>query len=219
MFSVRNVSTPLFAKLPQRKKSIRRKPSSISTLFETSPPTTLESDLVDEERVEQELDLPMWQKESLYSLSSQDVASTFYPVSKKEEVGICNNKGPTKSYEPNVLDKKVFKAALQLFNKEMELLTNDSAPSSSSTFDVPKVAQRWECKGNVQASLQLCVMCKDIGKVRTYKETYYLNVMEKTQYRTILCKRCLAFLLRKHVGSCLITIKQRLRELGMENLT
>ena len=72
---------------------------------------------------------------------------------------------------------------------------------------------RWECKGQVRACLQMCVWCKDVGKVRSRKEKYYMDVHEVRRYRTILCQGCLGNVLHKHVGSCPDEIKAKLREL------
>ena len=47
----------------------------------------------------------------------------------------------------------LFTLALKLFNKQVEF------PYQSST-----VSQRWESKGKVRVSLQLCGLCKDMGK-------------------------------------------------------
>jgi len=62
--------------------------------------------------------------------------------------------------------------------------------------------QRWECKGEIQACFQLCVSCRDVGKMKNYRESYYLDVLEVSKYRTILCKSCLGYLLKQTVGCC-----------------
>ena len=73
--------------------------------------------------------------------------------------------------------------------------------------------QRWECKGEVRTSFQLCVLCQDLMKGRSHNDTYYLNVTEVQIYRTILCKGCMGYILHKHVGTSLSEIEQELKEL------
>ena len=114
----------------------------------------------------------------------------------------------TSAFHPNYPDEKVFRAALELFNKRNEVCHQNNSSSNS--------LQKWECKGNVRASFQLCVVCKDVGKLRAGMERYYLDVLEVSMYRTILCKRCLGFILYKHVGNCLTEIKELLNQ---ENIT
>ena len=104
-----------------------------------------------------------------------------------------------------ILTKKVFKAALELFNKQIDV----SHRTSSST----SVSHRWECKGEISVSLQMCVSCKDIGKMRSRSDKYYVDVMEVQKYRTVLCKGCLAYILHENVGSCLRKIEEELQEL------
>ena len=72
--------------------------------------------------------------------------------------------------------------------------------------------QKWEYKGEVKVSLQLCAMCYDVGKVKSHMEQYYIDVLEVRKYRTILCKGCLAYVLWVHVGNCLSEIEDMLEE-------
>ena len=103
-------------------------------------------------------------------------------------------------FHPHYPEEKVFKAALELFNKQ-----NEECYQRSAT---PSVLRKWVCKGDVRVSFQLCVLCKDMGKFKDSKETYYLDVLEVTMYRTILCKKCLGYILHEHVGSCLTEIEE-----------
>ena len=66
------------------------------------------------------------------------------------------------------LDEELFEAALDLFNKQMEI--------SEGITSVDR--QRWECKGKIRVSLQLSVFCNDVGKVKSHKDTYFLDVLE-----------------------------------------
>ena len=106
----------------------------------------------------------------------------------------AQNTHHVKPFHPQYPNEVVFQAALDLYNKQMEEMNEN--PSCS------KSPQRWEYKGQIRASLQLCVLCKDIGKAKSFKEKYYLNVLEVKKYRSILCNGCLGYILCKHVGTC-----------------
>ena len=80
-----------------------------------------------------------------------------------------------------------FTNALECYNEQLQ--HSDGETNS---------AKRWECKGEIQASFQLCILCKDIGKPKSYKEKYFLNVNEIKQNRTILCKGCLGYLMKNN---------------------
>ena len=124
--------------------------------------------------------------------------------SHDEETKPTSSKAETQ-FSLHYPNEEVFTAALELFNKQIEVCVT----SESST-----VAQRWECKGEIQASFQMCVLCKDVGKAKSHRDTYYLDVKEIRRYRTILCKGCLACILQKHIGTSLEDIEQKLRELN-----
>ena len=110
---------------------------------------------------------------------------------------------PFRFYYPS---GKIFSKALELFNKQMESSLENSGCSK-------KPHQRWECKGEIRVSLQMCVWCKDMGKVRSHTDKYYIDVMEVKKYRTILCKGCLGHVLYKQVGNCPTQIQKKLGEL------
>ena len=97
------------------------------------------------------------------------------PTSNKEE-------GKPQHYHYS--NDKLFQTALKLYNK------------------LPKTVERWEYKGEVKACFQLCVSCRDVGKLKSFEERYYLDVLEVKKDRTILCKSCLGYLLQENVGSC-----------------
>ena len=102
-------------------------------------------------------------------------------------------------------DNKSFNMALQLFNKQME-----TADCTSGSSNIP---QKWEYKGEIKVSFQLCVLCHDVGKVKSRRDKYYLDVMEVRKYRTVLCKGCLEKILYKTVGNCPHEIQRRMNEL------
>ena len=43
--------------------------------------------------------------------------------------------------------------------------------------------QKWEYKGEVKVSLQLCAMCYDVGKVKSHIEQYYIS----ESFTTVVC--------------------------------
>ena len=131
----------------------------------------------------------------------------YVPVIREEkeesngESSKMSKKNHLKSFHSYYSSNETFNTALEEFNQKME--ESCSAPGSSMA------PQRWECKGKVRVSFQLCVMCKDVGKVRSETDTYYLDVLEIEKYRTILCKGCLAYLVHKKIGSSIYVIEKK----------
>ena len=142
--------------------------------------------------------------QSLSASVESHIWSKYYDPSHAEKLASSSGSRP---FHPHYPKESVFKAALELYNRQLELSWENGAGEGSS-----KNQQRWECKGQIQASFQLCVLCKDIGKVKCSREKYYLNVLEVRKYRTILCKVCLGFLLSQNVGACAAQIQRRLKE-------
>lgn len=205
MFKVHNLSTPLLKKLPSLPKA-RSKRSNSSTaialaVLNATPINVLQPNTPTEQQ---------WVEYNLHPPPHGDTANHLHELTS-QDVLPCSFIGFEgdfpKPFHSRYPDEKVFKAALELYNKQME---------SSHQGGSSRGAQRWECKGEVRASFQLCVLCKDIGKVRSESEKYYLDVMEVRKYRTILCKGCLGYILHKHVGSCLTRIEEKLREYKVE---
>ena len=113
---------------------------------------------------------------------------------------------PLRKFQSPYEDDETFDAALQLYNRQME--TTNAGTSASSN-----ISQKWEYKGEIRVSFQLCVMCDDVGKVKSGRDKYYLDVMEVRKYRTILCKDCLGYILDKHTGRSLSEIQRKMNEL------
>ena len=112
---------------------------------------------------------------------------------------------PARKFTSPYEDDETIGAALQLYNKQME-----TADGTSGSSNIP---QKWEYKGEIKVSFQLCVLCHDVGKVKSRRDKYYLDVMEVRKYRTVLCKGCLEKILYKTVGNCPHEIQRRLIEL------
>ena len=96
---------------------------------------------------------------------------------------------------PLYYDKQLFSVALELFNRK---------GSQEAIHDGKKLVTKlyyWECKGKVNAGQQLCTNCRDVHKRRNYEDDYFIDVMERKQYRTILCRNCMSKLLQISVGS------------------
>ena len=92
-------------------------------------------------------------------------------------------------------DKQLFSVALELFNRKGTQETIRDGKKLVTKF------YYWECKGKVNAGQQLCTNCRDVHKRRNYEDDYFIDVMERKQYRTILCRNCMSKLLKISVGS------------------
>ena len=141
---------------------------------------------------------------------------------RKEESSTLFSPSQEKGPRPFQYDNdKMFKTALKMYNRRMQNfdvgVTNGGDNAKNDADDVVggsgvgsvggggkkyMKVQRWECKGEIQACFQLCVSCRDVGKMKNYRESYYLDVLEVSKYRTILCKSCLGYLLKQTVGCC-----------------
>ena len=170
-------------------------------LLQASPINVMEDGLV-AERFRQRMNFKQQsistkRHECLYN-GSKLSTSTALPV----HVNKPRQLHPLYCYYPT---EKEFLLALELYNKEAEVCRGRAGNTSA--------LQRWECKGEVRASLQLCVMCKDVGKVKAQREKYYIDVMEVKMYRTIFCQGCLGSVLHKNVGNCVKEIEERLQKL------
>ena len=49
----------------------------------------------------------------------------------------------------------------------------------------------WKCVGKVRVAMKLCTNCFDNGKVKNKEDFYFINTLEKTKTRVILCYSCL----------------------------
>ena len=72
----------------------------------------------------------------------------------------------------------------------------------------------WDCKGAVRAGQQLCVKCRDLGKMKNKLDIYYIDTMEIKRVRTIYCKGCFGRLLKSNVGTDEVTIRKQLTEIS-----
>ena len=111
-------------------------------------------------------------------------------------IQIFQNVGENKdACAPLYYDKQLFSVALELFNRK---------GTQEAIHDGKKLVTKlyyWECKGKVNAGQQLCTNCRDVHKRRNYEDDYFIDVMERKQYRTILCRNCMSKLLQISVGS------------------
>lgn len=111
-------------------------------------------------------------------------------------IQIFQNVGENKdACTPLYYDKQLFSVALELFNRK---------GTQEAIHDGKKLVTKlyyWECKGKVNAGQQLCTNCRDVHKRRNYEDDYFIDVMERKQYRTILCRNCMSKLLQISVGS------------------
>ena len=122
-----------------------------------------------------------------------------------------NLKVPEEKQTFHYPDKKVFNAALELYNKQK---ASEKVIGKGCSTSHKK--QHWECKGEIRASFQLCTTCKDLGKAKSFSELYFIDVMEVCKYRTILCIGCFGYILKEKVGTCLRDIEEKLKILREE---
>ena len=194
MIKIHNLSTPILkkiSKMPKTRSKRSTKPTVSVALVNACPLC------VENRTIEALVDckVPVSSKKSSYDNDTLEQSSSNESISNLPDASL-------KPFHPCYPDEKVFNAALELYNKQME---NGRYRSSSGS-------KKWECKGKIRVSFQLCILCKDVGKVRSEMDTYYLNILEVRKYRTILCKGCLGYILHKHFGNALSEIETHLDE-------
>ena len=139
----------------------------------------------------------LFSKETVYSVNERDLSEDF--ISANPE-GVDNAK-VLQPLNSHYASEKLFEDALDLFNKELELYQGMSGYSI--------VSQRWECRGKIRVSFQLCVLCRDVGKVRSHTDKYYLDVMEVRKHRTVLCQGCLACVVHRYFAKRASEMEER----------
>ena len=194
-----NLSTPLVKKIKEIPKSRSRRSirPKVSLALINACPLNVNNNVLETLCDYQE---PVTSEQNRYD---RNTSKQNYPKNSTSNLRDCSSK----PFHPCYPDEKVFNAALELFNRQMERTNSKSSNGS----------QKWECKGKIRVSFQLCILCKDLGKVRSDMDTYYLNILEVRKYRTILCKGCLGYILHKHFGNTLSDIVTKLKELSIQN--
>lgn len=67
--------------------------------------------------------------------------------------------------------------------------------------------------GHARVSVKMCTQCRDISKDRTGKDWYFMDLMEISQQRTILCLECMGEVVKQEVVGTPQDIAQELLDL------
>jgi len=59
----------------------------------------------------------------------------------------------------------------------------------------------FECKGAIRVSQRMCTRCRDVDKLITRTDLYYVDMTERIKERTVLCHGCLGIILKRYIGS------------------
>ena len=102
------------------------------------------------------------------------------------------------TYRSSFKSRRRFAEALELLNRRnLKFHINETSTAEKKFI----CRYFWQCKGKVCARQQLCTTCRDVGKVKSCEELYYIDIMEIAQSRSILCTRCMDALLLRTVGT------------------
>ena len=69
----------------------------------------------------------------------------------------------------------------------------------------------FECVACFITRFQYCTKCRDIGKQKDAHDYYYINLVEITQERTVVCSNCMYHLLKKYVHGTEEFLREELR--------
>ena len=78
-----------------------------------------------------------------------------------------------------------------LERESSKVSSNYSMEKKSSMGKENLIATNWKCIGKVRVSMKFCSNCFDNGKVKNKEEFYFINTLEKSKTRVILCYGCL----------------------------
>lgn len=112
----------------------------------------------------------------------------------KTATAVVISKDPTESITTVYNDLSLFIDALELFNRRNFVSKGDGERLKYYC------SYYWECKGSICAGQQLCTKCRDVGKQKEYREFYFVDIIEISKYRKVLCKRCMELFLKDAVG-------------------
>lgn len=92
-----------------------------------------------------------------------------------------------------------FQFALELFNRKAVRKFLKAHPENP-----PPVSEMCEyffdSVGRAKATFKLCVECRDIRKPKSNVDEYFMNLVEISQQRTILCFGCMTALINRNVN-------------------
>ena len=104
----------------------------------------------------------------------------------------------------------------ETFNEALELNNRIGC----SFVAIPGDNRRWvsnkpfyECKGKVKVTQRLCCRCRDSGKSKQSTDTYYIDIAEVCQDRTVYCRGCMGRILYTNVGTVKEEISRKLMRL------
>ena len=81
-----------------------------------------------------------------------------------------------------------------LKSRKISLLERESSkmPSNYSIEKKNSMGKElWKCVGKVRVAMKFCTNCFDNGKVKNKEDLYFINTLEKSKTRVILCYSCL----------------------------
>ena len=110
---------------------------------------------------------------------------------------------------PEETEQCMFKMALEIMNRRsVRKLKKQGCPFTDSVSEYFYV-----CIGEVRVALKECIMCRDQGKERNSTDFYFMDLVEISKDRTILCSRCFSTLMSFHVPLDYASMKNELLNL------
>lgn len=107
-------------------------------------------------------------------------------------------------------DPMLFKISLEILNRRS--VRQVLRPHHDD--EITEIAQYFfECIEKAKVSLKMCTQCRDIDKDRTITDWYFMDLVEISQQRTILCLDCMEGLVKSEVKGTPQDIAEELLEL------
>uniref|UniRef100_A0A7M5XEX3 Uncharacterized protein n=1 Tax=Clytia hemisphaerica TaxID=252671 RepID=A0A7M5XEX3_9CNID len=103
----------------------------------------------------------------------------------------------------------MFRMALEIMNRRsVRKLKKPGCPFTDTVSEYFYV-----CIGEVSVALKGCIMCRDQGKERNGMDFYFMDLVEISKDRTILCVGCFSNLVSFHVPMDYLSMKNELLDL------
>ena len=111
---------------------------------------------------------------------------------------------------PLVDQLNLFQVALELFNRKgVRKIKKDSDDDCQSD---EMCHYFFQSVGKAKVSPKLCTECRDMQKNRFRYDYYYVDLVEISQERTVVCSDCMYQLLRKHISGTEADLRSQLKD-------
>ena len=115
---------------------------------------------------------------------------------------------------PLVNELDLFQVALELFNRKG---VRNIKKNSDEDFQSNEMCQYFfQSVGKAKVTPKLCTECRDVQKHRFRYDYYYMDLVEISQERRVMCSDCMYQLLKEHISGTETELRNELTELRQQ---